>query len=88
MKKLFIIFLLVMGILFLAGSPIMAQPPSPTVVFLNFDSDVDMDDVAIFQAALGSQEGDPNYNPDADFDDDGRITMNNYRILRSLSTGS
>ena len=54
---------------------------------LDGDNDVDMDDVDTFRDALGSQDGDANYNPDADFDGDGRITMNDYRILRNLYSG-
>lgn len=50
---------------------------------LNGDGVVNEADEAIFLAAYGSCDGDPNFNPDADFDEDGCITINDYRIFRS-----
>jgi hypothetical protein len=55
---------------------------------LNGDGKVDQADVVLFQQAYGSVRGDPNYNPDADFDGDGRVTVNDLRILRSILAGS
>ncbi|WP_319574437.1 fibronectin type III domain-containing protein [uncultured Desulfobacter sp.] len=51
---------------------------------LNGDGLVNMTDVTIFRQALGTAAGDPEFNPASDFDNDGRITLNDYRILRSL----
>ncbi|MFZ4699390.1 MAG: dockerin type I repeat-containing protein [Candidatus Methylumidiphilus sp.] len=51
---------------------------------LNGDGKIDQADITIFQQALGSVIGSPNYNPDADLDGDGRVTINDLRILRSL----
>lgn len=51
---------------------------------LDGDLDIDNDDYNLFIAAYGSSLGDINFNPDADFDDDCSITINDYRILRSL----
>ncbi len=50
---------------------------------LNGDGRVDALDVALFNAALGSSVGEPSYNRFADFDRDGRITLNDLRIFRS-----
>ncbi|WP_367155721.1 dockerin type I repeat-containing protein [Methylomonas sp. HYX-M1] len=51
---------------------------------INGDGKVDQADVTLFQQSLGSVIGDPNYNPDADLDGDGRVTVNDLRILRDL----
>jgi len=47
---------------------------------LNRDNDVDADDRNLLRAALGACIGDVNFNLDADFDEDGCITYNDYRI--------
>lgn len=54
---------------------------------LDGDCDVDMDDVNIFRSVLGTSAGEPAYNVCADIDGDGRITMNDYRFMRTLFTG-
>jgi hypothetical protein len=46
---------------------------------LDNDGDVDNDDFWLFVAAYRSCTGDPNYNPDADFDGDGCITLVDYQ---------
>ena len=51
---------------------------------LDEDLDIDNDDYLLFLAAYGSSSGDLNFNPNADFDNDCHITINDYRILRSL----
>jgi hypothetical protein len=50
---------------------------------INGDGVVDAKDLAAFNLALGSGVGEPNYNRFADFDRDGRITLNDLRIFRS-----
>lgn len=50
---------------------------------LNGDGVIDAKDLEAFNRALGSSVGDPNYNRFADFDRDGRITLNDLRIFRS-----
>jgi Dockerin type I domain len=49
---------------------------------LNGDGRVDAADIAVFNLALGTTLGDANYNRFADFDRDGRITLNDLRIFR------
>ena len=51
---------------------------------LDGDTDVDYDDYLIFRTAYGSCESDVNFLSGADFDGDGCVTINDYRILRSL----
>lgn len=51
---------------------------------LDGDSDVDYDDYLIFRMAYGSCSGDENFLPGADLDSDGCVTINDYRILRTL----
>ena len=51
---------------------------------LDGDSDVDNDDLALFQAAFGSSSGDANYNPAADLDNDGVIGVSDLLIFRSM----
>lgn len=63
------------------------EPPCYDPGDFDGDCDVDMEDVNTFRSALGTSEGDPGYNPCADLDGDNRITMNDYRILRSIYTG-
>lgn len=60
--------------------------PSAEPVFGDFNGDgvVDTGDLPSFGHAYRAREGDPNYNPAADLDGDGRITLNDLRILRSL----
>ena len=50
---------------------------------INGDGVVDARDVAAFNLALGSSVGEPNSYRFADFDRDGRITLNGLRIFRS-----
>jgi len=50
---------------------------------LNGDGVVDAADVAAFNRALGSSLGQPAYNRFADYDRDGRITLNDLRFFRS-----
>ena len=52
---------------------------------LDGDEDVDNNDYLIFREAYGSCSGGPNFNPNADFDNDGCITMNDYRLFRSYA---
>ncbi len=51
---------------------------------INGDGVVDAADVEAFNRALGSSLGDPAYNSFADFDHDGRVTLNDLRIFRSF----
>ena len=53
---------------------------------LDCDRDVDYDDYLIFRTAYGSCRGDDNFLPAADLDGDGCVTINDYRILRTLIT--
>lgn len=50
---------------------------------LNGDGVIDAKDLEAFNRALGSSAGDANYNRFADFDRDGRITLNDLRHFRS-----
>lgn len=50
---------------------------------LNGDGRVDAADIEAFNRALGSSLGEPNYNRFADFDRDGRVTLNDLRLFRS-----
>ena len=47
---------------------------------LDHDGDVDEDDYQIIHAAIGHSVGDPAYNPEADYDGDGRVTLVDYQI--------
>lgn len=51
---------------------------------LNKDGKIDSRDLSLFRLAYGSSISDPNYNPDADFDADMRITANDLRKMRAL----
>ena len=46
------------------------------------DRDVDQDDYDAFMDALGSKEGDPNYNPAADLDNDGDVDLYDYYLFK------
>ncbi|MHB8068989.1 MAG: dockerin type I domain-containing protein [Desulfobaccales bacterium] len=48
---------------------------------LNKDGKVDWQDIKIFNAALGSYEGMPNFNSAADIDGDGCVTMVDRKLL-------
>jgi hypothetical protein len=50
---------------------------------LNGDGRVDAADIDAFNRALGSSLGEPTYNRFADYDRDGRITLNDLRYFRS-----
>ncbi len=47
---------------------------------LDGDNDVDLDDYNLFLAAYGSASGQPNYDPNADFDNDEFIGMTDFGI--------
>jgi len=47
---------------------------------LDADCDVDSADYAVFRQSLGKCTGTPGYNPDADYDHDGCVTMKDYQI--------
>lgn len=51
---------------------------------LDGDADIDRDDYSIFSSAYGSCDGDANFIPGADLDRDGCVTINDYRIFRTL----
>lgn len=51
---------------------------------INGDGVVNQADITAFNRALGSSLGEPNYNRFADFDRDGRITLNDLRLFRSV----
>jgi hypothetical protein len=51
---------------------------------LNGDFNVDYNDYIIFRTTYGSCKGGINFLIDSDFDGDGCITINDYRILRTL----
>lgn len=48
------------------------------------DGDVDMDDLALLQAAFGSRPGDTNWNANADLDNDGVVGISDLMILRGI----
>lgn len=50
---------------------------------INGDGVVNAADVDAFNRAFGASIGDPNYNRFADFDRDGRVTLNDLRIFRT-----
>jgi hypothetical protein len=70
--------LLTASVMLFAGSA-MAQSCGNTD--FNGDGVTDPADVAIFQSALGSQEGDENYLAAADLDGDGAVTAADYGIM-------
>ena len=41
--------------------------------------DIDADDFDLFLAAFGHSIGDAEYNPDADYDEDGTVTFVDYQ---------
>jgi hypothetical protein len=47
---------------------------------LDGDGDVDEDDLSLFEYSLGSCEGDPEYNQEADYDGDGCVTNTDYVV--------
>jgi len=47
---------------------------------IDHDGDVDYDDFIMFLEAFGHSVGDPEYNPEADYDGDGAITLVDYQI--------
>jgi len=48
---------------------------------INWDGYIDGTDLALLQAAWYSKPGDPNWNPDADLDGDGRVDINELDAL-------
>ncbi|WP_233267297.1 Ig-like domain-containing protein [Paraglaciecola sp. L3A3] len=48
---------------------------------LDGDGILNQGDISLFRAALGSSQGDANFNPAADMDNDGVVTRNDYRLL-------
>ncbi|RMF76642.1 MAG: hypothetical protein D6744_12125, partial [Planctomycetota bacterium] len=59
---------------------------------LDGDGDTDVDDFNLFLAAFGSCTGDANYNPDADYDSDGCVELEDYQAwvqcFRDANPGS
>jgi len=49
---------------------------------LDYDGSVDLDDYWLFLAAFGTCVGQPNYNPTADLDGDGCVTLVDYQAWR------
>jgi hypothetical protein len=47
---------------------------------LNQDGKIDMADYAVFKASLGKCLGQTGFNPEADYDGDGCVTLSDYRI--------
>ena len=74
---------------FVVATAVSEEPPicSETEGDLDGDCDVDMADVNIFRSVLGTSAGEPAYSVCADIDEDGRITMNDYRLIRPMFTG-
>ena len=76
--------------LFAAGALLLASPSfaqeecfaSPDI---NGDGTVSEADVELMKAALGSQEGDANYDAAADLNDDGLVTTMDYRVMLECS---
>jgi hypothetical protein len=57
----------------------------PILGDLNFDGEVDMQDVYIVIQAFGSYPGQPRWNPSADIDKDDRISMRDiYLVITSF----
>ena len=48
---------------------------------------MDGNDFAIFLAAFGRSVGDPEYNSDADIDEDGTVTLADYQLWLQLYRG-
>ena len=65
--------------LFVPGFCTLKEAPNPWD--LNRDNKVDNADVQIFEKSFGSQIGDPNFNPQADFNKDGVIDGKDLIIL-------
>ena len=65
--------------LFVPGFCTLKEAPNPWD--LNRDNKVDNVDVQIFEKSFGSQIGDPNFNPQADFNKDGVIDGKDLIIL-------
>ena len=70
------------GVVAIAGggahSLFLAEPTIPAD--LNADGDVDGQDFAIFLAAFGYSQGQPQFNPACDYDADGRVTLADYQV--------
>ncbi|MCX6665223.1 MAG: right-handed parallel beta-helix repeat-containing protein [Euryarchaeota archaeon] len=47
---------------------------------LDHDDDIDEDDYQLFLSAFGHSIGDPEFNPEADYDHDGIVTLVDYQI--------
>ncbi len=65
--------------LFIPGFINIKEAPNPWD--LNRDGKVDEQDVQIFEKSFGAQVGDPNFNPQADFNHDGIIDGEDLLIL-------
>lgn len=59
------------------------QPAAECPGDINGDGQTNLTDLAILLAAYGTQIGDPNYNPDADFEPDGDVDLADLASLLS-----
>jgi hypothetical protein len=55
---------------------------------LNDDGRVDEQDFAVFLAAFGYSQGEPQFNPGCDYDADGRVTLADYQVWFGLYSAS
>ena len=67
--------------------PQIASAILPAGGDLDGDYDVDTDDYQVFRASFGFSAGDPAYNPEADIDADGSITLADYQDWLALYRG-
>ncbi|MFK7896844.1 MAG: dockerin type I repeat-containing protein [Myxococcota bacterium] len=74
--------LLTAGVMLFAGSAVAQSCP---VTDLNGDGTTDVADVEVFQAAMGSEEGDENFLAAADLDGNGTVTASDFGILLSCN---
>ena len=49
---------------------------------LNKNGCVDDEDVVMFHETFGKRAGEPGFNPDADFDNDGHVSIRDWHVMR------
>jgi hypothetical protein len=50
---------------------------------LNHDGCVDWADMELFQETFGKKEGEPDFNPEADFNGDRIVNILDFRVMRA-----